>query len=124
MLFKPPATPVPGCIKFPVLPGVGIIDETLPGVGIMLLAFPGVGIMLDAAPGVGIMLFIGAEETTECGGCFGTIRRATDCSRCSNVLRSAYSSCRQQAAFQHLHQHTLVRTPVNHSKMSFRSITS
>lgn len=92
MLLSPPATPVPGCIKFPVLPGVGIIDETFPGVGIMLLAFPGVGIILDAAPGVGIMLLIGAEDTTECGGCFGTIRRATDCSRCSNVLRSAYSS--------------------------------
>lgn len=92
MLFKPPATPAPDCIKFPVVPGVGIIEITLPGVCIILLPLPGVGIILDAAPGVGIMLLIGAEEPTGCGGCFGTMRRATDCSRCSNVLRSAYSS--------------------------------
>lgn len=92
MLFEPPATPDPDCSEFPVVPGVGIIDATLPEVCIILLPLPGVGIILDATPGVGIMLLIGAEELTECAGCFGTMRRATDCSRCSNVLRSAYSS--------------------------------
>lgn len=89
ILFKQPATPAPGCDKFP---GVGNIDVTAPGVGIMLLPFPGVEIILDPAPGIEIMFPDGAELPTEFGGCFGTMRRATDCSRCSNVLRSAYSS--------------------------------
>jgi hypothetical protein len=91
MLLKPPP-PTPDCIRFPVLPGVGIIAETPPGVGIMLLPLPGVGIILDAAPGVAIMLPKGAEEATECGCCLGTMRLATDCSRCSKVFKSAYSS--------------------------------
>jgi hypothetical protein len=91
MLLNPPP-PAPGCIRLPALPGVGIIEETPPGVGIMVLPLPGVGIILDAVPGVGIMLPKGAEAATECGCCLGTIRLATDWSRCSKVFGSAYSS--------------------------------
>lgn len=92
MPFKPPAMPAPGWIMFPVLPGVGIIELTPLAVGIKVFPFPGVGIILDVAPGVGIITPMGAFVAIECGCCFGTMRRATDCSRCSNVLRSAYSS--------------------------------
>lgn len=64
--------------------------------------------MLDAAPGVGIMLFMEVEETVECGCCLGTMRCATDCSRCSNVLRSAYSSLIPQTTSKFMIQQTCI----------------